>query len=116
MLAAPNRMRRSGDFTETMRQGRRGSGGTVSVHLKFGLTEDPALVGFVVSKAVGGSVVRHRVQRRLRHLVRERVSDLPGGTRVVVRAHPAAATASSDELARDLSRAIWTASGKAARP
>lgn len=62
--------------------------------------------GFVVSKAVGGSVVRTRVKRRLRHLVRDRLATLPAGSTLVVRAAPAAADATSVELARDLDRCL----------
>jgi len=69
-------------------------------------TGPPARVGFVVSKAVGNAVVRHRVTRRLRHLARDRLSALPAGTLVVVRALPAAATASSRDLGADLDAAL----------
>ncbi len=62
----------------------------------------PARVGFVVSKAVGPAVIRNRVKRRLRHLARERLTSLPGSAVLVVRALPAAADASYDELGRDL--------------
>ncbi len=63
-------------------------------------------VGFVVSKAVGGAVLRHRVQRRLRHVVRGRLDRLPRGGLLVVRATPAAATAESARLADDLDSAL----------
>jgi ribonuclease P protein component len=63
-------------------------------------------VGFVVSKTVGNSVVRHRVSRRLRHVVRSALADLPPGTLVVVRALAPAADASSAELAADFSSAL----------
>jgi ribonuclease P protein component len=63
-------------------------------------------VGFVVSKAVGGAVVRNRVSRRLRHLMQDRLSALVPGTALVVRALPPAATASSRELAEDLDAAL----------
>lgn len=63
-------------------------------------------VGFVVSKAVGNSVVRHRTQRRLRHLMRERLTAVPAGSLVVVRAQPAAADADGSDLARELDRLI----------
>jgi len=59
-----------------------------------------------VSKAVGNSVVRHAVVRRLRHLVAPRLTQLPAGSRLVVRALPASATASSDALAEDLDAAL----------
>ncbi len=63
-------------------------------------------VGFVVSKAVGNSVVRHRTQRRLRHLITPRLSQFPAGSLVVVRAQPAAAAATSAELGLELDRLI----------
>jgi ribonuclease P protein component len=66
----------------------------------------PARAGLVVSKAVGGSVVRTRVARRLRHQLRPLLPQLPAGTRLVVRAAPAAATAASVALAQDLRAAV----------
>lgn len=63
-------------------------------------------MGFVVSKAVGNAVVRHRTTRRLRHLMRDRIPALPAGTLVVVRALPPAANASSRELGADLDSAL----------
>ncbi len=69
-------------------------------------TRRPPRVGFVVSRAVGNSVVRHRVVRRLRALVAERLPGLPEGTDLVVRAQPPAATAASPELAAALDRAL----------
>jgi ribonuclease P protein component len=60
------------------------------------------LAGFVVSKAVGGAVVRNTVTRRLRAVVRGRIDVLPAGSALVVRALPASATASSAELADEL--------------
>ncbi len=63
-------------------------------------------VGFVVSRAVGPAVTRNQVKRRLRHLVRGRLADLPPDSMLVVRALPAAATASSVELAAELDRSL----------
>lgn len=65
--------------------------------------------GFVVSKAVGNAVVRHRVSRRLRHLVAERLDTLPPGAALVVRALPPARDASSGELGADLDSALRAA-------
>ena len=67
---------------------------------------EPARVGFVVSKAVGGAVVRNRTKRRLRAVARPLVGALPGGARVVVRANPAAAASTSADLERDLVTAL----------
>ena len=125
MLAPAARLRRSADFSEVVRRGRRASRPLLTVHLLHGASAvdpsratAPAQAGLVVSKAVGGSVVRSRTSRRLRHLLRERLPGLPGGARLVVRAAPAAGTASSAALGADLDAALGVASRPAgpARP
>jgi ribonuclease P protein component len=68
--------------------------------------DEPARVGFVVSKAVGSAVTRNRVKRRLRHLMRERVAGLDEGSLVVVRALPAAADAPYADLGAELDRCL----------
>jgi ribonuclease P protein component len=73
----------------------------------------PPRAGFVVSTKVGNSVVRHRVTRRLRPLVRERLGELAPGTEVVVRALPSAAEATSAELGADLKSGLAAALRKA---
>jgi ribonuclease P protein component len=60
----------------------------------------------VVSKAVGNAVVRHRVVRRLRHVVRDRLDAVQPGSTLVVRALPSAATAPSIDLGSDLDSAL----------
>jgi ribonuclease P protein component len=62
--------------------------------------------GFVVGRAVGNSVVRHRVTRRLRAVVLDQLDRLPPTADLVVRARPEAAAASSAELRRDLTAGI----------
>ncbi len=74
-----------------------------------------ARAGFVVSKAVGNAVVRNKVRRRLRHLVRPLLGELPAGSTLVVRALPAAAEAMYATLGTDLSAAI-AAARKPRRP
>ena len=78
-------------------------------------TAQRSRAGFVVSKAVGGAVVRNRVKRRLRHLMREQLGALPSGTDVVVRALPAAAGRSYAELGTDLARSIEAAARRPRR-
>jgi ribonuclease P protein component len=111
VLAAAQRLRRSTDFAAAVRGGRRAGRGAVVVHL---FLEEPARAstaraGFVVSKAVGNAVVRNTVRRRLRHLVRAVLPDLPAGALLVVRALPAAATASYATLSADLDAALAAA-------
>jgi|TARA_B110000503_G_scaffold140534_2_gene231680 ribonuclease P protein component len=45
-----------------------------------------AKCGFIISKAVGGSVKRHRVARKIRHAVAPTISKLPTGSLLVIRA------------------------------
>jgi ribonuclease P protein component len=113
-LASAQRLRRRADFTATVRGGRRGSRGSLVVHLvihntKPGPVEQSVRAGFVVSRAVGGAVVRNRVRRRLRHLARERLANLPPGSSVVVRALPEAASRSYTELGFELDAALAAA-------
>jgi ribonuclease P protein component len=111
VLPAAARLRRSADFTDTLRTARAARGdGMVVLHAAAG---DPttsagsgARVGFVVPRAVGPAVTRNLVRRRLRHLLRDRLDRLPAGTRLVVRVLPAAAGATSAQLARALDRAL----------
>ncbi|MEU1624002.1 ribonuclease P protein component [Streptomyces sp. NPDC020096] len=115
MLPTENRLRRRQDFATAVRRGRRAGRPLLVVHLRdsditdphaTGGSAPPARAGFVVSKAVGGAVERNRVKRRLRHLVRERLSELPPGSLVVVRALPGAGAADHALLARDLDAAL----------
>lgn len=119
MLSPENRMRHSAEFGTVMRSGRRSSRDALGViylapRKPSGDPDQtdaaaPPRVGFVVSKAVGGAVVRKRVQRRLRHLMRSRLAVLPNGSLLVVRAKPSAATLRQEDLAVQLDSAIAAA-------
>ena len=103
MLPAEHRLRSGRLFGVVVRKGRRAGRGTVTLHLLLDAADPgPARAGLVVGKAVGGSVVRHAVSRRLRHQLQPLVPVLPLGALLVVRAAPSAATASSADLGRDL--------------
>ena len=112
MLPAPHRMRHRDDFTRAVRRGRRAGRPLLAVHLlapsagREGRAAAPALVGLVVSRAVGPAVTRTRVKRRLRHVTAQRLERLAPGSLLVVRANPAAAAASSAALAVDLDQAL----------
>ena len=111
MLSPKNRMRHSTEFNAVMRSGRRSDRGALGVvylapKSTIEAEPDPPRVGFIVSKAVGGAVVRNRVQRRLRHMMRPRLVDLPNGSLLVVRAKPNATTARAEELDAQLESAI----------
>jgi ribonuclease P protein component len=116
MLPAGSRLTHRDDFSTAVRRGRRGGRSRLVVHLHGADGVGAPRAGFVVSKAVGGSVVRHRVSRRLRHLVAACLGGLPSGALLVVRALPAAADASSAELAGDLEAGLRSAVRKLERP
>ncbi|PSK95518.1 ribonuclease P protein component [Murinocardiopsis flavida] len=112
MLPRENRMRSGAEFSHVMRAGRRAGRESLAVSHVPGPdgtaagSAAPPRVGFIVSKAVGGAVVRKRVQRRLRHLMRDRTSLLAPGSLLVVRAKPSAATQASDLLGAQLDGAL----------
>lgn len=70
--------------------------------------------GLVVSKAVGNAVVRNRTKRILRHLMAGRLTAVPTGSSLVIRAHPAAAGRSTAELGSELDTLLERAATKAA--
>ena len=72
MLPRPSRVRRPDDFRRIMRRGRKAGRRLLSVHA-LAANDGASRAGFVVGRSVGGSVERHRVTRRLRHLVADRL-------------------------------------------
>ena len=55
------------------------------------MANTPAQAGLIISKNVGGSVVRHRVARQIRHALLDHVKIMPNGSQLVVRALPGSA-------------------------
>ena len=105
MLPAAHRLRVSGDFTLVQRRGTRIARPTL-VLSALSRPDLPTRVGFSVGKSVGNSVIRHSLSRKLRHLARRHLTDLPPGTQIVVRALPAAGQADSALLGTDLAEAL----------
>lgn len=113
MLSAAHRMRNGAQFSATTRGGARAGRKTLVV---YALPHDATtLVGFIVSKAVGNSVMRNKVQRKLRHIVANSLSAHHHGYYFVVRALPAAATASYAQLENDYTSALLSALTKLER-
>jgi ribonuclease P protein component len=120
VLPAQARLRRRPEFTTVVRSGRRIGRPTMVLHYlpERGRPDRPATsrgpvvalsgprAGFVVGKAVGNSVVRHRVTRRLRAAVLRELHRLPAGADLVVRARPEAAEAPFDRLHADLNSGL----------
>lgn len=105
MLPAAHRLRAKSDFSIALKGFRR-RGGPIVLHLSAGEPDRPARIGLIVNRAVGGSVVRHLVARRLRAAVRERLPLLPPGSLLVIRALPECADATVAEIGSALDAAI----------
>jgi ribonuclease P protein component len=109
VLPVASRLTHRDEFASVVRRGRRGGRSRLVVHLHSAPGAVTPRAGFVVSKAVGGSVVRHRVVRRLRHLVGARIATLPPDALLVVRALPPSASSTSAELGEDLDAGLRAA-------
>lgn len=138
MLSARHRLRRSADFSAVIRHGARAGRSALVVHLlpsdaSAGASAEsapslsepapspseqdgPALVGYVVPRAVGTAVIRNQVTRRLRALCADRIEHsalFPPGSRVVIRALPTAAVTPYAELGAQLDSSLAGAARKA---
>ena len=97
-------LRRRADFLQCYRPGRRRHGSLVILYFRQRPPEPPhARIGITASRKVGGSVVRHRVKRRIREIYRrwDERSQLPPFD-IVVHVLPAARQAEFLDLRRDL--------------
>jgi ribonuclease P protein component len=102
-----NRLRANGDFQRVRRRGRTAHGrflivGYARAEAIVEGDEPPTRIGFSVSRRVGGAVVRNRVKRRLREIVRKRLSHVALGWDIVITARTSAAEAEYGALEEDL--------------
>ena len=79
-------MRRGQDFSRTTKTGRRASSHLLALYL---LTHEQLpftpQVGLIINRSVGGSVIRHRIARQLRHITVDYLAELPPHTHLVIR-------------------------------
>jgi ribonuclease P protein component len=108
VLPARNRMTRSTEFGATVKQGVRAVQPDIVVHARRDVDSEESgpKVGLVVSKSVGGSVQRHHVARRLRHVARAVIGELSPADRIVIRALPSSRYALSARLEQQLRVAL----------
>ncbi len=65
-----------------------------------------ARFGFIVSKQVGGAVVRNTVRRRLKAICAEALPSVRSGADIVIRALPSSATAEFADLRSQVVRCL----------
>lgn len=94
-----------------MKRGMRFKQPDLVVHVRRGSDGNPdgPRVGLVVGKIVGSAVERHRVSRRLRHVLRAMLDELAPIDQLVIRALPGSRTASSGRLEHQLRRCVQRA-------
>lgn len=93
MLARPNRLTRGADYKAVVRRGRRCAGANTVTYVTASGEDRAARFGFIVSKQVGGAVVRNTVRRRLKAVCAEALPAVRPGADIVIRALPRAAAA-----------------------
>ena len=86
MLPNSARIKSSSEFATATKLGRRITSTSLIGYLYSANNDQPAKLGLIIGKTVGNSVVRHRIALQIRHAVREKLSQFPNGTLLVVRA------------------------------
>ena len=97
-------LRRRADFLQCYRSGSRRHGSLVILYFRKRPPEPPfARIGITASRKVGGSVVRHRIKRRIREIYRRwsRRRELPP-LDIVVHVLPTARMAGFGDLKKEL--------------
>ncbi len=106
MLARPNRLTRGAEYKAVVRRGRRCAGAHTVTYINRAVTDGPARFGFIVSRQVGGAVVRNTIRRRLKALCFESMDAIAPGSEIVIRALPSAASASYADLRTDVEKCL----------
>jgi ribonuclease P protein component len=106
VLPKDARLTSSSDFARTTKSGSRAT----TDHFVGYLYINPAVnqsdekvspkAGLVISKAMGNSVQRHRLARRVRHAIAPNLSTLPANSLLVIRALKQGESFNSDEITR----------------
>ena len=107
MLTKSARLTSSSDFARTTKSGHRVSTDNFVGYLYLTGSTDSSKAGLIISKTVGGSVVRHRIARQARHAIAAEITKLPEGSLLVLRATSRAASADFQiEISQIINRLI----------
>ena len=115
MLAKSARLTESGDFARATKSGIRYSSTNFVGYLYLGEVDQSARAGLIISKAVGSSVARHRLARKIRHCIFDNYAALPTGSLLVIRGLNNSAEADyKSEIATVVAQLIRKAKDRAA--
>jgi ribonuclease P protein component len=106
VLARPNRLTRGADYKAVVRRGRRCAGAHTITYVTATGDSRAARFGFIVSRQVGGAVVRNTVRRRLKAVCAEALPTVRPGADIVIRALPNAGTAPFADLRDEVTRCL----------
>lgn len=106
MLPRAHRLASGDDIRTVVRRGRKLSSSCTVTYRIAGRADGPARFAVIVSKQVGGAVVRNRVRRRIQAACALAVNDVPPGDLIVVRALPASSEASWDTLRSEIGNGV----------
>lgn len=109
MLPRNARLTAPSDFAKTTKSGIRVTSPHFVgyLHIQKDVTT-PARAGLIVGKNVGGSVVRHRLSRQIRHAITPELTTLPAGSLLVIRA-----LSSADGVATEITQLITSLRNRA---
>jgi len=107
MLPKINRLISSKDFQNITKTGVRVYSDIAVIYaLANPTSQKNAQVGFIVSKLVGNSVVRHKISRQLRNIVNETLLNIPGNIQIVIRALPKVTEIEFNELSKMITDSV----------
>jgi len=98
------RILRSKDFRRVYDDGAKFSGPLFSAFCLRNTKEGGARVGFTCTRAMGGSVIRNRVKRRVREAVRVRMDQVAAGWEIVINPRLRAMTVPFPQLEKEVER------------
>jgi ribonuclease P protein component len=102
------RLTASADFARTTKSGTRVTSENFVGYLYISpvANQETSKCGLIINKSVGGSVIRHRLARKVRHAVVPHISKLPSGSLLVIRAlaknNPESVSAEVEKLVNKL--------------
>jgi ribonuclease P protein component len=116
VLTKSARLTESSDFARTTKSGHRAATEFFVGYLYLTSTNESPKAGLIISKSVGGSVLRHRIARKARHAIAQNISALPQGSLFVLRAVGKAEKAQTNlEVSEIISRLVKKSNQAAAQ-
>jgi ribonuclease P protein component len=107
VLTKSARLTESSDFARATKSGHRAATEFFVGYLYLTDSKESPKAGLIISKSVGGSVLRHRIARKARHAIGQNIAALPAGSLFVLRAIGKAEKAqTSQEVSEIITRLV----------